>query len=94
MPDAMRPHFDQRGNAGKSPDENAAAEETFTIDVVVVALMQEFHQARVEDSSGRQYAITRKTVGLDLGALQEGQPLRCVVSLGLSRVIAAEAVKK
>jgi len=44
-----------------------------------MALIPEFRQARVEDGSGAQYALTRRTTGIELATLQVGQCVRCCV---------------
>ncbi len=62
------------------------------VETFVVALLPEFRQARVEDTSGFQYAITRKTKGIDIGALSVGQQVVCVVTGSPSRVVEARPV--
>jgi len=55
----------------------------------VIALIPDFHQVMVEDTSGNRYALTRKTQGIDLELLQEGQRVTCTVTSAPARVIAA-----
>ncbi len=57
----------------------------------MVALIPEFRQALVEDISGNRYALTRKTLGVDIERLKEGQRVTCTVSPAPSRVLAATA---
>lgn len=66
--------------------------ETHTVRAVVVALVPEYNQAMVLDGEGRQYSITRKTRGIDLATLREGQEVECTVTVHLPRVLAAAAV--
>ena len=56
---------------------------------VVVALLPEYHQVRVQDDAGRLYAITRKTAGIALDTLSEGQRVACTVTHRLPRVLSA-----
>lgn len=67
-------------------------EETRCVDATVYALIPEFHQVRVRDSEGRSYALTRKTRGIDLSALREGQRVVCAVTVHLPRVVSATAI--
>ncbi len=66
--------------------------ETRQVDAAVVAVIPEFHQAKVRDDDGHLYAITLKTGGVDLLSLREGQIVRCVVTVKLPRVLRAEVV--
>ena len=66
---------------------------TRQIDAVVFALVPEFHQVKVRDCEGHIYALTRKTEGVDLAALREGQNVRCTVTRKLPRVLRAEAIR-
>jgi hypothetical protein len=59
---------------------------------VVIALIPQFHQVKVRDSEGRVYALTRKTQGVDLSNLREGQRLTCTVTRRLARVLSATPV--
>lgn len=70
-----------------SPD----AEETRTVETVVIALIPEFEQVKVRDNEGHVYALTRRTRGVDLLALQEAQRLICTVTDKLPRVLSAQA---
>ena len=66
--------------------------ETRRVDTVVVALIPEYHQVKVRDGDGHLYALTRKTQGVDLAALHEGQRIVCTVTQKLPRVLTAAAV--
>jgi hypothetical protein len=63
--------------------------ETRRVQVVVVALVPEYHQVKVRDRDGRMYALTRETRGIDLSAVYEGQRLVCTVTRELPRVLFA-----
>lgn len=65
--------------------------ETRRVETVVVALIPEYHQVKVRDGDGHLYALTRKTQGVDLGALCEGQRVVCTVTRKLPRVLTAAA---
>ena len=65
---------------------------TRLIEAVVVALVPEYHQVMVRDDDGHLYALTRKTKGIDLAALREGQRVVCTVTRKLPRVLTAAAV--
>ena len=65
---------------------------TRLIEAVVVALVPEYHQVMVRDDVGHLYALTRKTQGIDLAALREGQRVVCTVTRKLPRVLTAAAV--
>lgn len=67
-------------------------DETRRVETVVFALIPEFEQVKVRDGEGRVFALTRKTPGIDLRALQEGQRVVCTVTRKLPRVLHAEAV--
>ena len=66
--------------------------ETHPVEAVIVVLIPEFHQVQVRDEAGHLYALTRKTLGVDLRALQEGQKVLCTVTTTLPRVLSAAAV--
>lgn len=66
--------------------------ETRRVETVVVALIPEYHQVKVRDDDGRLYALTRKTQGVDLASLHEGQRVVCTVTRKLPRVLTAAAV--
>lgn len=77
------------------PCEHARAErdsETRRVETVVVALAPQYHQVKVRDTCGHLYAITSKTLGVELASLHEGQRVVCTVSRKLARVLAAAAV--
>ena len=63
--------------------------DTYRVEAVVVAVIPEFHQVQVLDADGHLYALTRKTRGIDLAALREGQRVVCTVTRTLPRVLAA-----
>jgi len=65
---------------------------TRTVEAVVFALIPEFNLVEVRDSGGYIYALTRKTRGIDLLALHEGQRIVCTVTQELPRVLSAVAV--
>ena len=65
---------------------------TRTVETVVFALIPEFHQVKVKDRDGYVYALIRKTRGIDLLALHEGQRIVCTVTQKFPRVLSAEAV--
>ena len=67
-------------------------DETRRVETVVVALVPEYHQVKVRDGEGHVYALTRKTEGVDLAALHEGQRIVCTVTRKLPRVLSAAAV--
>lgn len=77
-----------RGERTSSDD----AGETRRVETVVVALIPEYHQVKVRDGDGHLYALTRKTQGVDLAALHEGQQVVCTVTRKLPRVLTAAAV--
>ena len=65
---------------------------TRRVETVVVALIPEYHQVKVRDGDGHLYALTRKTQGVDLASLHEGQRVVCTVTRKLPRVLTAAAV--
>ena len=71
-----------------SPSEDG----TRVVETVVFALVPEYHQVKVRDGEGHVYALTRKTAGVELGSLQEGQRVVCKVTREFPRVLAAAAV--
>lgn len=66
--------------------------DTRRIEAVVVALIPEYHQVKVRDGDGHLYALTRKTQGVDLASLHEGQRVVCTVTRKLPRVLTAAAI--
>jgi hypothetical protein len=58
----------------------------------IIALIPEYHQAKVKSDIGHQYALTRKTEGFDLGQCHVGHKVRCLVTLPpeLPRVLRVE----
>jgi len=79
-------------NSRRAQTGSEDAGETRRVETVVVALIPEYHQVKVRDGDGRIYALTRKTEGVDLAALQEGQRVVCTVTRKLPRVLTAAAV--
>jgi hypothetical protein len=61
--------------------------ETRRVEAVVVALIPEYHQAKIRDSEGNFYALTHSTPGVDLAMLHEGQRIVCTVTCVLARVL-------
>ena len=70
--------------------------QTRSVEAVVVALIPEYQQVKVRDGDGHLYALTRKTQGVDLSALREGQrvvcTVTCTVAQKLPRVLTAVAL--
>jgi len=94
---AERPmHFQTNYSVSLNPRrERTSSEdpgETRRVDTVVVALIPEYHQVKVRDGDGHLYALTRKTQGVDLATLYEGQRVVCTVTRKLPRVLTAAAV--
>ena len=79
------------GACGQRPS-TRNSDETRQVDATVVAVIPEFHQAKIRDGEGRLYAITSMTSGVDLLSLREGQIVRCTVTIKLPRVLNAEVV--
>ena len=69
-----------------------AAVGTREVETVVVAVIPEFHQVQVKDLLGNLYAINRKTQGIDMSTLREGQRVDCTVTVHLPRVLRAMAL--
>lgn len=65
--------------------------QTRRVETIVVALIPEYHQVKVRDGDGHLHALTRKTLGVDLAALREGQRVVCMVTGAPSRVLSATA---
>ncbi len=61
-----------------------------TLDVVVQVVLTPIHQATVKSKDGRQFSITRKTPGLKVDALVEGQRIRCTVAADAPKVLHAQ----
>ena len=66
--------------------------ETRRVETVVVAVIPEYHQVKVRDGEGHVYALTRKTAGIELASLHEGQRVVCTVTRHLPRVLTAAAI--
>ena len=77
---------------GSGRSRSVAVDETRSVEAVVVAIIPEFHQAKVRDSAGHLYALTRRTNGFTLESLQEGQRVRCTVTCRLPRVLRIELI--
>lgn len=73
------------------PRDQVDGSQTRRVETVVVAVVPEYHQVKVRDGDGRLYALTRKTNGVDLAALHEGQRVVCTVTGEPSRVLSATA---
>jgi hypothetical protein len=58
----------------------------------VIAVIPELMQARVMTTNGFRYALTRKTPGINVTELVEGQQVACTVSIRLPRVLSARVV--
>jgi len=65
-------------------------DKTRQVEGTVVAVIPDYHQAKVKDSDGHLYAITEHTAGLRPQTLREGQRVRCIVTLRFARVVSAE----
>jgi hypothetical protein len=63
--------------------------QTRHVETIVVALIPEYRQVKVRDCDGHLYALTRRTQGIDLAALYEGQRVVCVLTGEPSRVLSA-----
>lgn len=87
-----RKNFQSDLGAGARRPSTPNRDETRQVDAIVVAVIPEFHQAKVRDRDGYLYAITRRTSGVDVLLLREGKIVRCTVTLKLSRVLRAEVV--
>ena len=61
-----------------------------TGEVTVLAVVPEFHLAKVAAPHGRHFSITRHTVGLQPDDLREGQPVSCLATRRLPRVVRAQ----
>ena len=68
-----------------------AAIGTREVETVVLAVIPEYHQVQVEDRLGHRYAINRRTEGIDMSTLREGQRVDCTVTVALPRVLRATA---
>ncbi len=56
-------------------------EQTKTVVALVTVSIPDFHQTRVEADDGHQYAVVRQTAGIPWDQLQEGQRVRCLVTV-------------
>ena len=68
-------------------------EPTRQVLVTINAVIPEFHQARAQDATGQEYAITRRTEGIEQESLREGQSLICTVTIEWPRVLRATLVQ-
>ena len=66
--------------------------EALTVQAKVIAVFPEVSQARALDQEGMEYALTRKTPGINVKDLHEGQQLSCRVEPDLRRVLYAEPI--
>ena len=78
--------------ANREPAGSGDGEETRRVEATVVALIPEYHQVKVRDGEGHIYALTRKTAGVQLSELHEGQRVLCTITRRLPRVLSAAAV--
>jgi len=62
------------------------------VEVQVTIVVRDFHLVLAQDDAGHRYALTRRTRGVDLASLKEGQRLTCRVTLRLHRVLEASPV--
>lgn len=58
----------------------------------VIAVIPEIMQAKVMTKNGFRYSITRRTPGVDVAKLCEGQQLMCTVTMRLPRLLYARMV--
>lgn len=66
-------HHEQAGYRG--------SEGTRQVEATVVAVIPEYHQAKLRADDGNTYAVTSRTKGVTFGALRKGQHLRLLVTL-------------
>lgn len=59
------------------------------IEAKVLALVYDYHLAKIETADGNQYSITDHTEGVDWAELKEGQKVFCVIDSKLPRVLKA-----
>lgn len=62
------------------------------VKVRVDAVLAPLHQAVVIAEDGRQFSITRKTPGLSVDELVEGQRLMCRIAVDLPKVLEARVL--
>lgn len=77
---------------GRDLSKTDDAGDTRCAEVIVVALIPEYHQVKVRDQEGHIYALTRKTIGVHLSDLREGQRVLCTVTRCLPRVLSVAAL--
>ena len=75
----------------QTPLENGGVE-TREVEAIVFALIPEYNLVLARDALGHQFAITRKTSGIELASLIEGQHLVLTVTTRLPRVLRGEVV--
>lgn len=85
-------HLDTRLFADMPADRIGDKGEIRQVDATVIALIPEYHQAKVRDAEGHIYVLTRKTRGIDLASLHEGQHLVCTVTSERPRVLTATEI--
>lgn len=57
------------------------------IEATVLAVIPEYHLAKIETDDGHQYGITERTSGLSWNQVREGQRVACTVTTSLPRVV-------
>ena len=62
------------------------------IQAIVLVVIPQYHQAKIQTADGRQFSITRRTAGVHFVSLREGQRLMCTVTRRLPRVLLARAI--
>lgn len=76
-------------NPSREHTDNEVTGGTCRVKAIVVAVVLEYHQVMVRDADGHLYSLTRKTQGIDLATLFEGQRVVCTVTRKLPRVLTA-----
>ncbi len=85
-------HINQRRLAPGPDAIPAGHEETMDVQTMVFAVIPKYHQVKVRSEDGHVYSLTRKTQGVRLDALREGQRVVCRVTRRLPRVLSAEVL--
>lgn len=60
------------------------------IELRVVGVFPQMHQAVLRSMDGLQYTVTRKTLGVQVHELREGQQLSCVVAQDVPKILEAK----
>jgi hypothetical protein len=66
--------------------------DTLTIEATVIALVPEFHLAKIRTQDGHLYSLGEHTPGIVLSQVSEGQRYRCEVTKRLPRVLQATLI--